>query len=160
MMGWDQGIIFAALLFCSLAAMTQDRWTAIFVLWMNFGATLALYASPFAVGVVDIASAAILLWSRDRRNYIIAGVFAAMIATYRFEAQLGIVATYDIVNLLAVCQYLVMGGGCFGRLYGSIQLSLRHLFGVDSRNSHSRRGDFYRSGQDPVAGNKEHGVSK
>jgi len=160
MMSWDQSIVLAALLLGSGAATTCDRWFAISVLWLNFSATSALDSSPLAVGVVDIASVAALLWSQVRRNYVIAAIFLVMIVLYRFEQQLGRIGLYDIVNLLACIQYVVLGSGGFGKLYGSIQFFIRRMCGFDTR--HSMGGGRYHtgSGSNDMGSNKKRGVQK
>lgn len=159
-MTWDQSIVLAALLMGSCAATTCDRWLVISVMWLNFGATYALDEFPLAVGVVDIVSVAALIWSRVRRNYVVASIFLVMIVLYRFEQQLGRGALYDIVNLLACIQYVVMGGGGFGKLYGNIQFLVRRLCGFDPSYPVGRRSD--RSGGDRgnLGSNKKRGVPK
>lgn len=159
-MGWDQSIVLAALLLGSGAATTSDRWLAISVMWMNFGATYALDDFPLAVGVVDIVSIAALLWSRVRRNYVIAAIFLVMVVLYRFEEQLGRGVLYDIVNLLACLQYVVLGSGGFGKLYGNIQFFVRRMCGFDTR--HSMGGGRHHTGSVPdnLGSNKKRGVQK
>ena len=128
-MGFDQIIVLTALLIGSGAAVVKDRWLVVIVMWMNFGSTLALYSNPLAVGVLDISCVAVLLRFGSRRDYIVVCLFVAMICSYRFEEQLGRVALYDIVNVLACLQCIVIGGGGFGELFRNVRFT---VFGVHS----------------------------
>lgn len=159
-MHWDQAIILLALVTASGAALVNDRWLLVAVMWMNFSATVTLMASPMAVGVTDIVSATVLLWLGSKRDYIVASLFIVMVVLYPFAEQLGRVVLYDIVNLLAIVQCIVMGRGGFSGLLRCILSFVRDLRGINHIYS-PYRGDYTNRGDKGSVGcNKERGIQK
>jgi len=82
------------------------------VMVSNFAATWYLAADPLAVGVADAASAAVLLWSPNVRNRVIATLFSVMIIVYVSDWLWAVpnFATYTIIDCIAFLQLGVIGG--------------------------------------------------
>jgi len=137
-MHWTQIIYLALLLIGSGAALYKDRWLIVIIMWLNFSGTLALSEVPFAIGVLDMACATLLLALGSRREYIVSGLFVAMTVLYRFEADLGRSALYAIVDVLAYTQVFIMGSGGLGGFVRSSKLLLFSL--RDSANGVSVAG--------------------
>jgi len=159
-MHWTQIIYLALLLIGSGAALYKDRWLIVIIMWLNFSGTLALSEAPFAIGVLDMACATLLLALGSRREYIVSGLFVVMTVLYRFEADLGRSALYAIVDVLAYTQVFIMGSGGLGGFIRSAKLllfSLRHPSSGVSKHG----GDYPKSdlGRD-MAGHKKRGASK
>ena len=115
-----QSIYFVLLLTGSGAALLcGNRKRLIAILWANFIATMTFAGTPFSVGIADLSCAAALVYVGGKRAYAIALLFAAMVPLYLFATLLGNYATYTIVDVLAYCQVLILGGGGFGKLIGS-----------------------------------------
>lgn len=123
-----QVIYLVLLLIGSGAALSRDRWLLVFVLWINFGGTMSLAGEPMMVGVLDMACATMLVALGSKREYVVAGLFTAMIGLYYFAETLGNYTTYTIVDILAYAQVFVMGSGGFGELFRGCKRSLLALF--------------------------------
>jgi len=95
------------------------------VMVSNFGATWYLAADPLAVGVADAASAAVLLWSPNVRNRVIATLFSVMVPFYVSGAAMSLQpsTTYAIIDCIALLQLGVIGG--IDRGIGRIRSRLR-----------------------------------
>lgn len=116
-MDWSQDIYLALLLIGSGAALSVGgRKGLVFVMWANFLATMTLAGTPMGVGVADIACTCVLMFTGGKRAYALALLFAVMIPLYTFTPILGNYATYSIVDALAYCQIVILGGGGFGNL--------------------------------------------
>jgi len=91
----------------------------------NFAATWYLAADPLAVGVADAASAAVLLWSPNVRNRVIATLFSVMVPFYVSGAAMSLQpsTTYAIIDCIALLQLGVIGG--IDRGIGRIRSRLR-----------------------------------
>jgi len=112
------------------------------------------------VGVLDIVCATVLLWLGSRIDYIIAAIFVAMALVYRFEVQLGRVALYDVVNVMACVQFVVMGSGGFGELFRNLRSSIRNMRSPYFSNSVGSRDDASGSPHGDMAGDQERGISE
>lgn len=152
-----QIIYLVLLLIGSGAAITKDRWLLVSVLWINFAGTMSLADYPLMVGILDLACASVLIGKGDKREYVVAGLFAAMIGLYYFAEILGNYATYSIVDILAYAQIFVMGSGGFGEF---LRASRRSLFGVMAAASGGPAGFRHNTNihsQDDLDGDKKRG---
>lgn len=139
------------------AAIAKDRWLLAVVLWINFGGTVSLADEPMAVGVLDLACAAVLVRFGSKRDYVVAALFAVMVAFYAMAGVLGKTAIYSIVDGLAYAQIFVIGSGGFGKLFTSLRRSVLAMLvptfgGIVGFGGHS---DI--RPQDDMGGNKKRG---
>lgn len=127
-MDWSQIIYLLLLLIGSGAAASRDRWLLVIVMWINLAGTLSLNEYPMMVGIIDFVCVAALLSLGGKREYIVAGLFAFMIAIYAAAETIGNATTYGIVDVVAFAQIFVMGSGGFGRLFRGGARSILDLF--------------------------------
>jgi len=134
-MHWTQAVYLGLL----VAAIAYGRPPRLIIAVMvgNFAATWYLAADPLAVGIVDAASAGVLLHLRTVQSWFIVTLFSVMIIVY-VSGWLWAVpnfATYTIIDLIALLQLGAIGGlgGGISRWFARRRASWNRLFAFPVR---------------------------
>ena len=140
-MDWSQTLVASAL---ALVALNGRDWPIVSVLVANFIGTMILADMPLAVAGLDIFCASWLICFGNTRAKAVGWFYVLMLLSYALgrAIELPNSATYAIVDLIGLGQYLVAGhvdngggglarylGNCrdfglrlFRRAYGAIRL--------------------------------------
>ncbi len=107
-MDWSQVLVASAL---ALVALNGRDWPIVSVLAANFIATMILAGSPLFVAGADIACALILLRMGTIRAKAVGWFYVLMLISYAIgrACELPNSATYAIVDLIGLAQYMVAG---------------------------------------------------
>lgn len=109
--------IFYAALLTGAIWWGRPDWRLSLICVSNFLGTMTLAASPIAVGVLDMATIAALIFIATPRAFALAAVFAALVPIYPVGAFLTLpaFAIYAIVDLLGYAIPGILSGGSGGR---------------------------------------------
>ena len=130
-MHWTQ-ILYVAALACVLIRFRPGPLLCL-VMCANLAGTMYFSASPLEVAVIDAASGTALLLGHDKHKAV-AVFFGLMVlcSVIFWWAALANSTTYAIVDVLALGQLVVIGGGANGALR-RVRSALRPMF---RRGSH------------------------
>lgn len=139
-MDWSQWVYVCAL--AAVLAARRPHWLISVAMVANLSATLLFASFPLSVAIADAICGSVLMLGGVRAKAV-GSIFAAMVILTVVCSWYGVQnhATYAIVDVLAYCQLIIIGGGGFGNVR-----RVRHAIGLDDRRGPNPIGGVARGG--------------